>query len=137
MARPLTLPERLGLPVKGARFRLEAASETGALLVVRIADGQPVGRITIEVDGPALTITSVCVDKALRGYGAGSEAARLLIRAAAAGGFATVRAFAPGGNGLAVYFWFRMGLHPLHGEGPEGGIWVERATTSEPSQRTI
>ena len=127
MARPLTLPERLGLPVQGLRFRLEASDATGTeLRVVRLADGEPVGRVIIEVDGPTLIIASMHIDEALRGYGAGSEAARLLVRAAAAGGFPTVRAFAPGGNGLAVYFWFRMGLHPLHGAGPEGGIWLER-----------
>jgi hypothetical protein len=127
MARPLTLPERLGLPAQGLRFRLEAVDETGAeLRVARLEDGEPVGRATIEVDGPALSITSVCIDETLRGYGAASEAARLLIGAATSGGFAVVRAFAPAGRGLAVYFWFRMGLHPLHGEGPEGGIWLER-----------
>jgi len=108
-------------------MRLEAASKTATeLRIVGIADGQPVGRITVEAEGPTLIITAVCIDEALRGYGAGSEAVHLLIHAATAGGLATVRAVAPGGNGLAVYFWFRMGFHPLHGEGPEGGIWLER-----------
>ncbi len=127
MARPLTLSERLGLPLEGRRVRVEPANKAGTQLrIVRITTGEPVGRATIDGRGLTLTITSVCVGESLRGFGAGSEAAGLLIRTAVAGSFEVVRAFAPANRGLAVYFWVRMGLHPLHGEGPEGGIWLER-----------
>jgi hypothetical protein len=34
--------------------------------------------------------------------------------------------WAPPDLGLAVYFWSRMGLRPLNGPGPDGGIWFER-----------
>jgi hypothetical protein len=66
------------------------------------------------------------VEPAARGYGLGSEAAGLLRDAAARAGFATLRARSHPDLGLSVYFWTRMGLHPLVGPGPEGGIWFER-----------
>ena len=51
-----------------------------------------------------------------------------LFLAAAAPAYAEIKAWAPPDLGLAVYFWVRMGLSPLHGEGPDGGIWFERRT---------
>lgn len=129
MAAPLNVAERLGLPRVGGRFRLEAGPGPGGpVLVVSLEDGQVAGTIGLEEgEGPsALLIRSLCIEEGRRSYGAGSEAARLLLRAAFASNFRTVRAWAPGGRGLALYFWVRMGLRPLHGEGPDGGIWLER-----------
>jgi hypothetical protein len=115
----------LGLPVTGERFRLEAAGP-GAIRVVEVASGRSAGVIELEIAGGEVTVRSCCVDPARRGYGAGSEAMMLLIHACATAGVGAVRAWAPGGNGLAVYFWVRMGLRPVFGEGPDGGIWFER-----------
>lgn len=131
MAARLTTIERLGLPCTGRRFRLEAApSRPGQVLVVSLGDGQAAGTISLEAgsEPQVLLIHRLCIDEGRRGYGAGSEAARLLLRAAVASGYSTVRAWAPGARGLALYFWVRMGLRPLHGEGPDGGIWLERRT---------
>jgi hypothetical protein len=73
-----------------------------------------------------LVVESLCIDEALRGYGRGSDAARMLTSMAAARGWRRLRAWAPPDRGLAVYFWVRMGLRPLFGDGPDGGIWFER-----------
>jgi hypothetical protein len=109
----------------GERFELVPA-DSGTLAVRSLVDGRRVG--TIEVDGGPgqLTVRRLCIDEAHRSYGAGSEAAWLLVRAAEGAGFARLRAWAHPSLGLSVYFWIRMGFSPRHGEGPEGGIWFER-----------
>lgn len=126
MAAALTLAARLGLPRSGARFRIEVADSLATLAIVRLRDGEQVGAIEATADGEAVTVSTLCIGAPHRSYGAGSEAARLLIAAAAEGRFTAVRAWAPPDRGLAVYFWMRMGLRPLHGEGPGNGIWLER-----------
>ena len=123
---------RLHLPVRGDRFRLDRGQDAGTVNVVRVSDEFAVGRFEIKAEGGSLTIQSLCIDETRRGYGAGSEAARLLLQAAEAAGFAMVRAWAHPDLGLSAYFWGRMGLRPLHGPGPEGGIWYERSLKLQP-----
>lgn len=112
-------------PVVGQRFRLES-NGPGGVAIVRLADQVTVGAVTLEYDDTTLTIRSLCIEPPYRSYGAGSEAAGILLMAAEAAGVATIRAWAHPKLGLSAYFWGRMGLRPLHGEGPEGGIWYER-----------
>jgi ribosomal protein S18 acetylase RimI-like enzyme len=117
------------LPLQGERTRLEAGHFSGPKVsgvIVRMSDGLRAGTFSFVEEGDALQIDQLCVDAPARGYGLGSEAARLLREAAAESGFTTLRAAAPPDLGLAVYFWTRMGLHPLHGPAPNGGIWFER-----------
>lgn len=114
----------LGLPVEGERFRLDASAD--GIDVVRRADGQTVGTIALESTGDEFIVRSLCIDPGARSYGAGSEAALLLNQAFDAAGARRVRAPAAPDLGLSVYFWIRMGYRPLHGEGPDGGIWFER-----------
>jgi len=116
--------EGLALPIAGERVRLERRD--GQVLVLRKASAERVGNLVVEARGEALFVRSLCIDEARRGYGLGSETARLLRRAAGEAGWGLLRAWAPPDRGLAVYFWCRMGLRPLHGEGPDGGIWFER-----------
>jgi len=124
MARPVTAAT-LPVPLAGRRFRVEMSGTPGRFHVVRIVDQRTVGRAVLqEPELGTVFIESLCIDEEHRGYGAGSEAAELILGAAAA--YPTVRAWAPPDLGLAVYFWVRMGLSPLHGEGPGGGIWFER-----------
>jgi hypothetical protein len=123
MARQVNI-EALALPVTGERFRLEH-SENG-VSVVRLADQAPVGRIHVEDVPQGLLLRALCIDEAHRSYGAGSESARLFNRACDAAGVPLIRTWAPPDRGLSVYFWIRMGYRPLHGEGPDGGIWFER-----------
>ena len=132
MAQPL----RAAFPLRGPRAILaladgEAASR-GAIL--RASDAAKAGTFSLSPAGHVLTIEELCIDEAWRGYGLGSDAARLIRAFAGRAGFATIRAPAPPGLGLSVYFWTRMGLHPLHGEGPGGGIWFERQLGIEGSR---
>jgi hypothetical protein len=113
-------------PLAGERVRIEAPDPVGACAIVRLADDYPVGRLLLEREAEELTIRSLCIDAAERSYGCGSEAGWLTVNAAAAAGYELVRAWAAPDLGLSVYYWIRMGLRPLHGAGPEGGIWFER-----------
>lgn len=124
MARTVT---RLELPIAAGRVELRATDEDGTLDVIR--GGNRVGTIAAHVEDGALVVRVLEIDAAFRGYGLGSEAARALVRAAATHGFERVRALAPPDRGLAVYFWFRMGLRPLPGGEPGGGLWLERDLT--------
>ena len=110
--------------VDGERFSLRATDDGFAIL--RRADDERVGEIVLEREDGRTTIRSLCVDEAHRSYGAGSEAARLLTGACDAAGVPLLRTWAHPNLGLSVYFWIRMGFSPVHGEGPEGGIWFER-----------
>lgn len=116
---------RLQFPMTGGPIRLRAGEEEAVLE----RDGERAGTVWVSVDGARVTIAGLCVDADKRGHGTGSAAARLLIRQAARAGFTMVRAWAPADRGLAVYFWFRMGLRPAPGESAEGGIWLSRELT--------
>jgi hypothetical protein len=122
MARAVTkaLP---GLPATGGRFRIEPRE--GHVAIVRLSDGAQVGTINAACDGETLVIRAFCVDEPNRGYGAGSEAAWLLLEAAR-GVVSVAQARSAPHLGLSVYFWTRMGFHPLHGPEADGGIWFER-----------
>lgn len=115
----------LQLPLEGERVRLELDGE-GSARIIRLADGKPTGHVHWEQHDDTLFVRELCIDAPHRGFGLGSESARLLIAAAQQGGWRTLRAWAPPDLGLATYFWSRMGLRPLFGEGPYGGIWFER-----------
>jgi len=115
----------LQLPLQGERVRLEPDGE-GSARIIRLADSERTGHVFWEQHGDALFVRELCIDTPHRGFGLGSESARLLIQAAAEGGWRIVRAWAPPDLGLATYFWIRMGLCPRFGEGPDGGIWFER-----------
>lgn len=117
----------LAIPVSGDRFRLESGADTGHIDIVRIDSGATVGHAVIEyeTDRASAHIASLLVDEPYRRYGAGSESAALLVDALLAGGARRVTAWAPPDIGLAAYFWYRMGLHALHGPGPGGGILYE------------
>lgn len=120
----MTVAERLA--ARGDRFDL-VPSGPASLAVRRLADGKDVGTAELEAnDGGELTVHRLCIAEADRSYGAGSEAAWLLVRAAEMAGYVRLRAWAHPSLGLSVYFWIRMGFSPRHGEGPEGGIWFER-----------
>lgn len=116
----------LALPVSGERFRLEQG-DGAELRVVRLADGEPIGKMTVELEADRqLFVRALCIDSPHRGYGAGSEAVRLFNQLCEGAGAELIRTWAPPDRGLAVYFWIRMGYRPLGGEGPEGGLWFER-----------
>ena len=112
-------------PLEGERVRIERGEE-GRCEIIRRADNERVGTVAMEALGEEVVVRSLCIDEAHRSYGCGSEAGWLIVRAAEEAGFELLSAHAPPDRGLAVYFWIRMGLRPLQGDGPEGGIWFER-----------
>lgn len=127
----LSALERLvaSLPWEGERtlIALEEAEADGGRVALSITRDQArLGRIEIEAQDQQLIAWSLVVETEFRGYGAGSESAHRLRDEAQAAGFEILRAVAAPDLGLSVYFWTRMGLHPLHGEGPGGGLWFER-----------
>jgi hypothetical protein len=116
---------------RGERVRLTAAAPD-VLAIIRIADDITVGSIILSEEPNGLRIERLCIEQEHRSYGAGSEAAYLLVTGARNNGIPRLRAWAHPNLGLSVYFWTRMGFSPRHGEGPEGGIWFERVVEPMP-----
>ena len=122
-----TPPRRIaGERVTLRRDDAGAGGDAIAWAIHRAGEREAVGRADVAFAGGAPVIERLCIDEGARGYGAGSEAAALLLDALARR-HAVARAWAPPDCGLAVYFWIRMGFRPLAGEGPHGGLWFERA----------
>ncbi len=113
------------LAAEGQRVAL-AVESASTLAVIRRSDHVRVGSVVLSGSRDCTVIESLCIDVEARSYGAGSEAAWLLVEAARAAGSGQLRAWAHPNLGLSVYFWTRMGFSPQHGEGPEGGIWFKR-----------
>ena len=109
----------------GERVRIDGPLP-GESILIRLSDGHAAGSLVTREDGASLVVERLCIEPAFRGYGLGSDAARLVRLAAERGPWNVLRAWAPPDLGLAIYFWCRMGLRPLHGEGPDGGLWFER-----------
>ncbi len=135
MAGAVTI-EPSAFPLSGKRARLEYArggregvASRVELRVVRVADSALAGLVTLEVEADALVVRALCIESAFRSYGLGSECGALLRGYAEQGPWTVLRASAAPNLGLSAYFWTRMGLHPLHGEGPDGGIWFERSVS--------
>lgn len=122
-------PAALALPIVGERFRLERADD--GIHIVRLADETAVGSFDIEDIAEGILVRSLCITEQHRSYGGGSEAARLFNRACEDAHIPLVRTWAHPNLGLSVYFWIRMGYRPLHGDGPDGGIWFERRATEQ------
>jgi ribosomal protein S18 acetylase RimI-like enzyme len=117
VAAAVSPPGHLSLPVATGRHRLEQAEH--GIRIIRLSDSRAVGDVVVEMAGGVIDVVSVCIDEDARGYGAGTDAVRLLL-AAASSGCRLATASAPPGNGLAVYFWSRMGFRPRFGKGPRG-----------------
>lgn len=109
-------------PASGERVSL--VPRDGHLVIE--SDEEAIGKVELEAVGDVLTVSSLCIEANRRGYGAGTDATRILVRAARESGrFRLVRTAAPPDRGLAVYFWSRMGFRAIAGEGPDGGLWFE------------
>ena len=116
--------DRLTFQLIGERIRVECHAGEATLSAAKT--GALCGRVRLEDRGDTLFVECLVVDQDRRGYGLGSEAARLIREFAAAQSWRWLRAWAPPDRGLAVYFWSRMGLRPVHGPGPDGGLLFER-----------
>ena len=121
----MTAPVPFSKPLHGKRVAVEPAERAGRLVIRRLIDGEAVGCAEWQLREGTLHIASLAIEEAHRGFGAGSEAARLVVEGALERA-ERVTAWAPKHLGLAVYFWFRMGFRPVPGEGPDGGLLFER-----------
>jgi len=108
--------------------------------IVRRADGAAIGEVKCRADEPAagwLTVGCIALAEGERGWGYGSEAVRLL-EAKAKAKAVRFRADVDAGNGLALYFWLRLGYRPARagevpGRPPRGMIaMVREAQNLEP-----
>ena len=131
MSAPRPLPQR----ITGDWVTLRQVAGDGVRYEVRRkGKGDVIGEVAIDLSGKVPFIERLCIDEEARGYGAGSGAATALLRSLARR-YAVVRTWAPPDRGLAVYFWVRMGFRPVHGEGPDGGLWFEQVLRPSRSGR--
>jgi GNAT superfamily N-acetyltransferase len=80
---------------------------------VAAASGEEIGFVQAEVREGLLDLRWIELMPEHRGWGHGSEAVRLLETEAAGSGAALARVDVPSGNGLALYFWLRLGYRPV------------------------
>ena len=80
---------------------------------VHLSDERPCGFVVVEVDGAdhdAARIRALAIRRALRNLGYGGEVVEQLEAAVPRRRWYAV---VPRGNGLAVYFWLRIGYRPV------------------------
>ena len=110
----------LSLPRSGPSVRLE--ERDGTVYVIRATAETAVGSVELSRTANGdITVERVCIAERERGRGAGTEAANILTTAAREAGARRLFAWAPPGNGLAVYYWIRCGFRPLFGARDGGG----------------
>jgi len=119
-----TLPKRIQDEM--VSLRRVAAGEVTVYQVRQRGKREAIGEVVLELTAKEGIIQQLSINEANRGYGAGSATAAALFRSLARH-YSTVRAWAPPDQGLAVYFWMRMGFHPIPGDGPKGGLWFKQA----------
>ena len=129
-ARPL--PQRI--TGEWISLRRVESGDVARYEVRRRGKREVVGEVAVDLTGEAPFISRLCIEEGARGYGAGSGTATALLRSLASR-YPVVRTWAPPDRGLAVYFWVRMGFRPVHGEGPDGGLWFEQTLKPPTSRR--
>lgn len=85
-----------------------AVAGRGAILSAITLDGELGGFLATVTDSRRLVVAAIALWPRLRGWGYGSEAVGLLERAAER----PLAALAASANGLALYFWLRLGYRP-------------------------
>ncbi len=115
----------------GADAQVETVGLESPAVVQSRAGGrlQTVGAIAVTCEGDSLRWTWLAVGAAWRAMGYGGAAVPLIERAAKRGGLLDARALAPASNGVALYFWLRLGYRPLAVAAwpkPCEGTWMSR-----------
>ena len=129
---------------RGQRVALRPLSKDGSTLpyeIVRRADGAVIGEVKCRADDPAagwLSVGFIALAEGERGWGYGSEAVRLL---EAEGKAERFLAGVDARDGLALYFWLRLGYRPasvgeVPGKTPRGIITMVRSRTQNREPRT-
>lgn len=99
---------------------------------VRVGAGgqvETVGAVAATREGDSLRWTWLAVGAAWRAMGYGGAAVPLVERAAKRRGLVDARVLAPASNGVALYFWLRLGYRPLADAAwpkPCEGTWMAR-----------
>jgi GNAT superfamily N-acetyltransferase len=102
------------------RLHATDASEGELLLIAKADDPAPIGLLQHRIGFPDkgwLAIDFLALAAGRRGWGYGSEAVRLVEESAGATRFL---AEVDARNGLALYFWLRLGYRPLR---PDEVFW--------------
>jgi RimJ/RimL family protein N-acetyltransferase len=107
----------------------DASGGRDVLVITREGgDDRPIGVVEYKLDGrrKALTFEYVGIAPELRGYGLGSEAVRIVEADAHERGLARrIEARIGAEDGLALYFWLRLGCRPsVWPSEHEGGMIV-------------
>jgi GNAT superfamily N-acetyltransferase len=108
-----------------------------ALYWLRVARERPtggrerrtVGALAARQEGEWLVWSWLAVDETLRAYGYGGAAVPIVERAAQRAGLVGARVLVPASNGVALYFWLRLGYRPLakgSWRRPYEGTWMVR-----------
>jgi hypothetical protein len=84
---------------------------TGLTSYLVVIDGEPIGFLACALGAGRISIDALAIVSGRRNRGYGAEA--VFAAEALAGPDAATRALVPMGNGLAVYFWLRVGFRPL------------------------
>jgi hypothetical protein len=119
---------------------LEAALKSALGVLISDVGGEALGLALVQTDVPSAGCASVpliAIEPSRRFRGLGGEAGIALDAELRAAGYEKVYAPVPGGRGLAVYFWLRLGFRPLRlAESPgeligltgetRAGIWMLR-----------
>lgn len=98
------------------------------LLLVVLTDDQPVGVLVLADEAATTRIDRLAIAAPLRNLGLGAEA---VYAAEALRSSRFVLAGVPLQNGLAIYFWLRVGYRPLYPSPetaalPPGRLWMRR-----------
>ncbi len=132
-------------PATGDRVALREATEEeraalgweaghSILTITRPDKPPPAGAIAFTIEGDTLTVLRMEIAPEARGRGYGTEAVRLLERwAETERGLRRFEASVPVDQGLALYFWLRLGYRPAAAaeavwrrDGEEGTISMVR-----------
>jgi RimJ/RimL family protein N-acetyltransferase len=135
--------------IEGARVRLRPPREADAplieplraeagrpggegdtLVITRTGEDLPIGVLEYRIDDPAdgsATIAWIALAEEVRRWGLGVDAVLLFEEdAVRRRGVRQFRAYVDARHGLALYFWLRLGYHPLGPELDEQGHSVMR-----------
>ena len=103
--------ERVGYWIRVAH---EGEEQTAGAVAASIEDGS---------EGPALVWQWFAVGAAWRAFGYGGAAVPIVERAATKLGATSARVRVPASNGVALYFWLRLGYRPVaQGARPAGEV---------------
>ena len=118
------MPQR----ITGERVSLRRVEGEGMARyeVRRRGKREVIGEVAVDLAGEVPFIERLCIEEGARGYGGGWGTATALLRSLGRR-YAVARTWAPPDQGLAVYFWVRMGFRPVPGEGPNEGLLFEQA----------